>query len=195
MGRAHAQDNGGDRELPSRWDGTLELQPRDEDRIELVVPDDAPYTADDIVITESRSEGGSGYLGDGPAWLLYVPTLLGICALLVDELGLLDGLGAIGGALVVGLYWIYVLYAVAGTVSLYNDALDLPVDGWPANPWLYIGSGGAVFTLLATVLWELPATWRAVVPSLVGAFIVGCVIASSITGPVYLLVRRRVLDT
>ena len=195
MGRVHIQDNGGDREISSRWDGTLELQLRDEDQIEIVVPDEAPYTADDIVITGSQAGGGSGYLGAAPTWLLYVPTFLGICALLVDELDLLGGLGAIGGVLVVGLYWIYVLHAIVGTITLYSDAQELPVDGWLSNPWLYIVGGGAGFTLLSTVLWELPSTWQAIAASLAGAFIVGSVIASSITGPIYLFVRRRVLDS
>jgi len=180
------------------WEGVVEVRLDGDDDLEVVVSDHSPYTAEDIVVTERRMGPASSVIGDGPTWLLYVPMVLGLLTLFVDTLGVLASFpSSIAWALSVGLYWTFFLFAAAGTVYLYNDALTLAAAdrAWQPNPWTYILAGGTGVAAIQLLLVGLPSgTWQTTVASLAGLFVVGCVVASAIAGPVYLVARRRFLD-
>jgi hypothetical protein len=140
--------------------------------------------------------GGDGDLfEDGPYWLLYLPTVLGLVALAVDETGVLATLGpSVAGAVTVGLYWVYFVYAVVGTVFLYNDARALATTGsaWTPNPWVYVVTGAVGIVAIRVLRWPFPdGSLTGALTYLLGVFVVGCVVAASVTGPMYLWRRRR----
>lgn len=196
MGRIQIRDRTDEWEITTaRWEGEVELQLNDGDDLQVVVSDQSPYSADDIVVTERSGGTPSSLLGDGPMWLLYVPTVLGLLTLFVDTLDLLAPVpSTISWALRVGLYWTFFLFAVAGTVYLYNDARALAATDrpWQPNPWAYILGGGVVVEAIQLFLIGLPSgTWQSTVASLAGLFVVGCAVSSAAVGPVYLLVRSR----
>ncbi|MFD1589450.1 hypothetical protein ACFR9U_20940 [Halorientalis brevis] len=198
MGRIQIRDRTDEWEVTTAsWEGVVEVRLDDGDDLEVVVSDHAPYTPDDIVVSEQRMGTASTVFGHGPTWLLYVPTVLGLLTLAVDELGVLAPFpDPISWAISVGLYWTFFLVGVAGTVFLYNDARALTATdrSWQPNPWPFIIAGGSVVAALQTLLVGLPSgSWQTVVASLGGLFVVGCTVASSIAGPLYLVARHRFL--
>lgn len=177
-----------------RWEGSLQLNLRDREGIEIVVPSEAAYSADDVEVVEERSSDDPNVIGDGPTWLLLLPTILGLVALGVDWANPFSPASSIGSVLNVVLYWPYTLFSIVGTLYLYEQASALSGRGWQANPWLYVLAGGLGFTVVQALLGALPSTWELIGASLAGAFIFGCAVASSITGPIFLLVRRRLSE-
>ncbi|MFB6179902.1 MAG: hypothetical protein ABEI77_09295 [Halorientalis sp.] len=141
MGRIQIADHHGEQEFTtSRWEGRIQLQLED-DALQVVVSDRAPYTADDVEITESGTRSQPPLSGDGPMWVLYLPTILGVLALVVDKGGVFSQVApSISWALTVGLYWCFFLFGVVGTLSLYADAATLRATdrSWQPNPWAYI---------------------------------------------------------
>ena len=199
MGRIQINDHKGEWEVTTTsWDGSIELQ-LDDNVMEVIVSDRSPYSAEDIEITESDDRGTSPLFGDGPTWLLFAPTVLGLLALAVDKLNLLSPFtSSISWAVVVGLYWSFFLVSVFGTLYLYNDAATLTETDrkWQPNPWLYIILGGIAVAGIQTLLVGLPdGSWVSTIPAFAGLFVVGCVVASAVTGPIYLLLRRQHLIT
>ncbi|WP_336003390.1 hypothetical protein [Halorientalis halophila] len=190
MGKVSSRDPADEWEVTTpEWNGDVEVQLRD-DEIAVVVPDDAPYTSDDVVITDGREHDETLFPADA-AWPLVVPSVAGLVALAADWLDPLAGFGTAGWVLTVGLYWLYTLVGVLGTLALYERASAAPDEGLASNPWPYIVGGGLGFTAIQVLLRDLPATWQAVAGSLAGAFLFGCVVAASITGPLYLFVSAR----
>jgi len=193
MGRIQIRDDSREWEITTAdWEGVIELQLDDD--VEVVVSDDAPYTPDDVEITERQMPSPDSLFGAGPQWLLYAPTLLGLLALGLDELPILAPLSAsISWAVLVGIYWAFFLVAVVGTLVLYNDALDRG-DGadWTANPWGYILGGGLGVAAIHTAVTGVPGgSMASTLTTLAGVVIVGCAVSSAVAGPIYLLVRRR----
>ncbi|WP_136718497.1 hypothetical protein [Halorientalis salina] len=198
MGRIQIDDQGGEWELTTaRWDGVIELQ-LDDDVLQVGISDRSPYSADDVEITESGNRGPSSLFGDGPLWLLYAPTVLGVLALVVDKLSVFQGFGtSISWAIVVGLYWSFFLFAVFGTILLYNDAKghQAAERDWQPNPWQYVLSGGVAVSAIQTAFVGLPSgTLSGTLAYVVGLLVVGCVVSSGITGPIYLFIRTRRLS-
>lgn len=198
MGRIQIRDRSREWEITTgSLDGSIELELGDEEELEVMVSDRTPYTPNDVVVTEREDDHETSWFGDGPAWLLYVPTLLGSLALVVDELQLLNGVfPEIGWALVVGLYMVFYLFAGVGTLFLYNDAEQLAASNraWQPNPWVFIGTGAIGFTAIQAALLDLPSDLATLLPSMAGVLLVGCIAGTAITGPVYLALRQRNLD-
>lgn len=121
-----------------------------------------------------------------PIWFVAVPALL-----------------ALGrGALVLGgdFGGITVAYdaLLIGVAALATDRLFTEVDrwrksdaDWTPNPWWYVVGGAMGVTALVLAVVGNPAVIRSRPTAVVGIFIVGLVCASTVSGPVFLLQRRR----
>jgi len=90
----------------------------------------------------------------------------------------------------------YFLVGLAGTLWLFHDAeqrADAGAD-WQPNPWLYVLGGACVLELYYLVPVLRGAVDPPVVPYLTGGFVVAVFLSAVVSGPVYLLARRRALD-
>lgn len=195
MGLIRVRDDDDDEsQFLTRWNGTVEVEmtnsgPR------VLVSRDAPFEPADVEVTGVDAEHArNGY--DTPWWLLVVPTVLTALAVAVGLTGAFDRLPlAYENAATLGVYGLAYLFALAGTIFLYNDAAHLQTAnaGWQPNPWHYVAAGAAVLTALFVVLVGVPAGPERAGRVLAGVLLASGAASSAVVGPVYLFLRRRAI--
>lgn len=195
MGKVRIRD--GEDEVDSfltRWEGTiiLEVDPGDSPRV--VVSEDAPFSPPEVEIqqTDVDAEAAGGLVS--PYWLLVAPTIAAVISLLAGLSGVV-GILTRGTGLEVAVLLTVFTVMIAGTTDLwmYNDAEHLRAiaAAWQPNPWLYFATGSIVFTVGATLVIGLPGTVTDGVSMIGGLLLLGGVLSSAVTGPIYLVNRFR----